>query len=131
MPHTVNRTAFLSAKKSGQPLLSAYGQLVATELALKDHACWKNGHDVPKMLDELSDPGLNSLSLQLRALLAAIPCTDISGNAATVRPNIYPDLRYARHASDHAGGTTDVHLQNLIVTVEDIIVQLRAKGVAI
>ena len=83
------------------------------------------------MLDNFSDPGLTALSAQLRVNLAAIPCTDISGNAATVKPSKYPDLRYARHVSDHAGGTTDVHLQNLVVTVEDIIVQLRAKGVAI
>jgi len=132
MSHTMNRSAFLSAKQSGQPLLAAYGQLVAAELALKDHAAaWPKGHDVPKMLDELDDPGLTALGAQLRARLSAIPCTDISGNAATVRPNNYPELRYAQHANDHAVGTTDAHLLILVRIVEDIIIQLRAKGVAI
>ncbi len=132
MPHAMNRAAFLAARNSDQPLLSAYGQLVATELALKDNSSiWRRGHDVPSMLDDLGDSGITALSMQLRVNLSAIPCTDLSGNAASVSPDKYPNLRYARHVNDHAGGTTDVDLQDLVYTVEDIIVQLRAKGVAI
>ena len=81
MSHTMNRTAFLSAKHSEHPLLSAYGQLVATELALKDNAVsWPRGHDIPKMLADLADSGLTALSIQLQIALTAIPCTDQSGN---------------------------------------------------
>lgn len=133
MPHATNRIAFLSARQSDHPLLAAYGQLVATELALKDYSAgWpKERHDVPKLLDDLGDPGLTSLSVQLRAELSAIPCTDLSGNAAMIRSNKYPDLRYTRHANDHQGGTTDENLRNLVNVVDEIITQLRAKGVAI
>lgn len=132
MPHATNRIAFLSARQSDHPLLAAYGQLVATELALKDYSAgWPKGHDVPKLLDDLGDPGLMSLSIQLRAELSAIPCTDISGNAATIRPDKYPELRYTQHANDHQGGTTDENLLNLVNVVDEIITQLRAKGVAI
>lgn len=132
MPHAVNRSAFLAAKSSDQPLLSAYCQLVATELTLKDNsATWPKGHDVPKMLDDFSDPGLTALSAQLRTHLSAVPCTDISGNPSTVSASKYPELRYAHHVNDRAGGTTDTHLQNLVRTVEDIIMQLRIQGVAI
>jgi len=128
----MNRAAFLAARNSGQLLLSAYGQLVATELALKDNSSiWIRGHDVPKMLDDLGDSGITALSMQLRANLSAIPCTNLTGNEAPVSPDKYPNLRYTRHVNDHAAGTTDVYLQNLVSTVEDIIIQLRAKGVAI
>lgn len=132
MPHAFNRLAFLAAKASGQPLLSAYCQLVATELALKDHsASWPKGHDVPKMLEDFSDPGLTALSVQLRAHLSGIPCTDISGNSSVISSNKYPELRYAHHVNDRSGGITDAHLVNLVETVEDIIIQLRTKGVTI
>ena len=132
MPHAMNRSAFLAARNSGQPLLSAYGQLVATELALKDNATtWRRGHDVPQMLDDLSDPGLTALSALLRVQLSAIPCTDTTGNTAPVNPSNYPTLRYSHHVNDNAGGIPTSHLQNLVGTVEDIIVQLRVKGVAI
>lgn len=132
MPHAMNRRAFLSAKDSGQPLLAAYCQLVATELALKDHAAtWPGGHDVPGYLDDLNDAGLTALSSQLRMELANIPCTGRTGNVAMIRPVSYPELRYAQHVSDHVGGTTDAILQNLVKVVEDIIVQLRNKGVVV
>jgi len=132
MPHAVNRSAFLAAKSSGQPLLSAYCQLVATELALKDHgATWQRGHDVPQMIDNIADAGLTSLSAQLRLKLSSIPCTDQTGNTASVSPNNYPTIRYAHHINDRTGGTTNNHLQSLVDIVEEIIVQLRAKGVAI
>lgn len=133
MAHMMNRKAFLSAKDSSHPLLSAYGQLVATELALKDHSAraWPKGHDVPKLLDDFADPGLTALGAQLRAELLAIPCTDISGNKAPVRPDKYPELRYTQHAEDHLGGATEANLLNLVKIVEDIIIQLRTKGVTI
>ena len=132
MPHAFNRATFLAAKTSGQPLLSAYCQLVATELALKDHgSTWQRGHDVPKMIDDFDDPGLTALSAQLRLHLSGIPCTDTSGNTAPVSPSNYPTLRYAHHVSDRTGGTTDTHLQILVGIVEDIIVKLRFKGVTI
>jgi hypothetical protein len=128
----MNRKAFLAAKNSDQPLLAAYGQLVATELALKDHAAeWPKGHDLPKLLDDFGDPGLTALGAQLRVALAAVPCTANSGNAASVRPDKYPELRYALHANDHAGGITDANLLELVTVAEDIIEQLRNKGVAI
>jgi hypothetical protein len=132
MSHAVNRNAFLSAAGCGHPLLSAYGLLVATELGLKDHAAiWQGGHNVPKMLDAHNDPGLTALGAQLRTELAAIPCTDLRGNPAPVAVNRYPDLRYTRHAEDFVGGTTDPDLQKLVQTVQDIILQLRAKGVPV
>lgn len=132
MPHAMNRAAFLSARQSGQPLLAAYGQLVATEIALKDHAAvWPSGHDVAGMLDNLNDPGLTALGAQLRAELIAVLCTDRSGNSSPVCPANYPGLRYALHENDHAGGTTDVRLSSLVNILDDIIVQLRAKGVTI
>lgn len=132
MPHAVNRSAFLAVVGCGQPLLSAYGLLVATELGLKDHAAtWQGGHNVPKMLDAYNDPGLTALGAQLRADLTAIPCTDLKGNQAPAAVNRYPDLRYARHADDFAGGATDADFQKLVQTVQDILVQLRAKGVAV
>jgi hypothetical protein len=134
MAHRINRKAFLSAKHSSHPLLSAYGQLVATELALKDHATeWPRGkrHDIPALLDDLCDPGLTALGAQLGLELAAILCTKTSGNSAPIQPSNYPELRYARHDSDYNGGTTNMHLLNLVKVIEDIIVQLRAKGVAI
>jgi hypothetical protein len=115
MSHKMNRTAFLAAKNSGQPLLAAYGQLVAAEIGLKDHAVtWLAGHD-------LHNFGLNSLPfhaqivqaiLQRFALILTLNCVILGTN-------------------DHAGGTTDAHLLTLVRTVEDIIVQLRAKGVAL
>jgi len=132
MPHVVNRSAFLAARGCGHVLLTAYGLLVATELGLKDHSgAWGKSHDVPQMLDDIGDPGLTALGTALRTALAAIPCTDIRGNPASVPGHKYPHLRYARHANDHAGGTTDAHLRSLVQTVDDIIVQLRAKGVAV
>lgn len=132
MAHITNRRAFLAAKESGQPLLAAYGQLVAAELALKDHAAaWPKGHDLPKLLDDFGDPGLTALGAQLRVGLSAVPCTANSGNAATVRPDKYPELRYVHHENDYAGGVTDISLLNLVKVVEDIIVQLRIKGVTI
>jgi hypothetical protein len=106
--------------------------LVATELALKDHSgVWRKKHDIPQMLDDLGDPGLTALGTLLRTSLGAIPCTNLDGKAASVPAHKYPHLRYVRHASDHAGGTTDAHVQNLVQTVGDIITQLRAKGVAV
>lgn len=132
MPHVVNRSAFLAARGCGHVLLSAYGLLVATELGLKDHSgAWGKRHDVPQMLDDLGDPGLTALGAALRTVLTAIPCTDILGNLAHVPGNKYPHIRYARHKNDHVGGTTDAHLHVLVQTVDDIIVQLRAKGVAV
>ncbi len=132
MPHTMNRKAFLSAKNSGEPLMAAYGQLVATELALKDHSTiWPKGHDVIKLLDDLNDPGLTSLGALLRTELSAVPCTTTSGKPAMVRPEKYPELRYTQHQNDHTGGTSDAHLLKLVQVVEEIITQLRAKGVAI
>lgn len=132
MPHAANRTAFLAAAGCGHPLLSAYGLLVATELSLKDHAAtWQGGHNVPGMLDAYNDPGLTALGAQLRTELAAIPCTDLKGNQAPAAVHRYPDLRYTRHASDFAGGTADADLQKLVQTVQDIIVQLRARGIAV
>jgi len=83
------------------------------------------------MLDDLSDPGLTALSAQLRVQLSGVPCTDQSGNASPVSPNNYPTLLYSHHVNDNTEGITDAHLQNLVSTVEDIIVQLRAKGIAI
>jgi hypothetical protein len=132
MHHTVNRNAFLAARNCGHLLLSAYGLLVATELALKDHAPrWKKGHNVPGFLDEFSDPGLTALGVNLRDALSAIRCTGLDGAEMPIRDNMYPELRYARHSNDFAGGLTDTHLQSLVQMVEDIIRQLRAKGVAI
>jgi hypothetical protein len=106
--------------------------LVATELTLKDRSgAWGRKHDVPQMLDDLGDPGLTALGMQLRTGLSSVPCTDLSGNQAMVRPQAFPDLRYARHENDYAGGTTNANLQNLVQTVDDIIVQLQARGIAI
>jgi hypothetical protein len=132
MPHAVNRNAFLAAKGCGHLLLSAYGLLVAAELALKDHyRVWNKKHDIPQMLDDLADPGLTALGAALRTSLGAIPCTHVDGNQASIPGNNYPHLRYTRHASDFASGTTDEHLQELVQTVDDIIVRLRTKGVAV
>ena len=132
MSHAVNRTAFLTAKGCGHQLLSAYGLLVATEIALKDHSgCWRKKHDVPQMLDDLLDTGLTALGVTLRTSLSAIPCTDITGGQASVPGNNYPYMRYALHENDFAGGVTDAHLGAIIQTEEDIIAQLRAKGVAV
>jgi hypothetical protein len=132
MPHAMNRKAFLSAKNSGEPLMAAYGQLVATELALKDHSTvWPKGHDVVNLLDDLNDPGLTSLGALLRTELSVVPCTTIAGGAAMVRPEKYPDLRYTQHQNDHTGGTTDAHLLRIVQIVEEIIIQLRNRGVAI
>lgn len=132
MSHVVNRTAFLAAKGCGHHLLSAYGLLVATEIALKDSAgVWQKGHDIPQMLDDLAEPGLTALGARLRTSLTAIPCTERNGGTATVPADKYPHIRYAHHVNDHAGGVTDAHLEALIQTAEDIIAQLGAKGVAV
>jgi hypothetical protein len=132
MAHIVNRNAFLAVRSCGEPLLIAYGLLVATELALKDNSgAWGKRHDIPQMLDELRDPGLTALGAQLRAGLSSIPCTDVSGNSSVVRSKAYPDLRYARCISDHAGGATNPHIENIIRTVDDIIIQLRGKGIGV
>jgi hypothetical protein len=131
MPHVVNRNAFLAAKGCGHPLLSAYGLLVATELALKEDASAWAGHDLPGMLSRRGDPGLTALGESLRLALVAVPCTDRQGNNSPVPGSSYPYLRYARHANDFTGGATDAHLQVLIQTADDIIAQLRAKGVAV
>ena len=94
MPHAVNRNAFLAAKGCGHLLLSAYGLLVAAELALKDHyRVWNKKHDIPQMLDDLADPGLTALGAALRTSLGAIPCTHVDGNQASIPGNNYPHLR--------------------------------------
>ena len=130
MPHTVNRKAFLAASICGHPLLTAYGMLVATELALKDKSGhWKKKHDIPQMLADLGDPGITGLVSQLRADLSSIPCTNLDGLPDMTRPQVYPDLRYARCANDHTGGTTDTDIQKVVKTVSDIIIQLRKKGI--
>jgi hypothetical protein len=132
MAHKVNRNAFLAAKGCGHALLSAYGQLIATELALKDQTgIWGKGHDIAQMLDDMNDPGLTALGTQLRTRLSAIPCTTKQGKSAIIRQHMYPELRYARHINDHVGGTTDAHLDSLVQVVEDIIVQLHGKGISI
>jgi len=134
MSHSINRIAFLSAQHCGHPLLSVYGQLVATELALKDYAgAWsqRKGHDIPAMLDDWDDPGLTALSAQLREELSVIPCTNNLGNAAVIAPAKYPELRYARLVGDYENGVADEQLVQLATVVGDIILQLRNKGVAI
>jgi hypothetical protein len=132
MAHRVNRRAFLAVRGTGEPLLAIYGLLVAAELALKDHSgAWEKKHDVPQMLDDLADPGLTALGATLRILLASVPCTSSDGNPATVPANSYPHLRYARHADDYAGGVSNIHLNNLTTIAEDLLGQLRAKGVAV
>ena len=105
---------------------------MATELALKDHITpWKKGHDIPQLLNYFNDPGLTSLGIQLHNELSAVKCTDLAGNTATVRPEKYPELRYVRHVSDFQGGSSDAQLQSLIRTADDIITQLRSRGVAV
>lgn len=132
MPHTVNRNAFLAARGCGHPLLAAYGLLVATELALKDKdRVWNMRHNVPQMLVGYNDPGLTALGTALSVALNAIPCTNLDESQGTIPASNYPYLRYACHASDYTGGTTDTHLQSLVQTVEDIILQLRANGVEV
>ncbi len=134
MSHSMNRKAFLSAQHCGHPLLSVYGQLVATELALKDHADqWPRGkgHDIPALLNDLEDPGLTALGAQLREELRVIPCTNNSGNAAIIAPAKYPELRYARLVGDYENGVADEQLVKLATVVGDIILQLRNKGVAL
>lgn len=132
MPHVANRNAFLAARNCGHPLLCAYGLLVATELALKDQSGqWKKKHDIPQMLTDLGDPGLTGLVSQLRADLSSIPCTNIEGLPDTARPQVYPDLRYARCANDHPGGATDADFRKLVEVVNDIIIQLGKKGVPV
>ncbi len=134
MSHSMNRKAFLSAQHCGHPLLSVYGQLVATELALKDYAgAWsqRKGHDIPAMLDDWGDPGLTALGAQLREELRVIPCTNNSGNAAVIAPAKYPELRYARLVGDYENGAAEEQLLKLATVVGDIILQLRNKGVAL
>ena len=132
MPHAINRKAFLSINNPDEPLVTAYCQLVATELALKDHAAqWPSGHDLLQLLNNLNDPGLVSLGASLRTELSAVPCTTIKGDTAMVRPDRYPELRYTQHQNDYTGGATDEQLRNIVQIVEDVIKQLRYSGVTI
>ena len=133
MPHAHNRAAFLSVKGCGHTLLEIYGQLVAVELALKDHSAqWLCGHDVPRMLTELNDAGLTAVAVELGTELQAQHCTGIDGLCSQARSNKYTDLRYLRHESDFGTGhSTDAGLQKLLDAVQQVIKQLPQAGVSI
>jgi len=133
----MNITSFLSANISIYPLLSAYGQLAALELALKDYFNvqknqWQGGHDVPQLLADLLDSGTISLSTQLRTKISSIPCTDNKGNHSQIRPDKYPDLRYVRHKNDFfTHGVSDKELEGLVLLIKQIISAVRNLGVKI
>lgn len=131
MPHTTNRQAFLAAAQYAPPLASAYCSLVAIELCLKDsHRSWPSiRHDVPQMLADLGDAGLVALASQLRNDLCGLTCTTRTGTPANIRPDAYPELRYAHAATDFPDGAAEAAFEVLQSTVADIIVALGKTGV--
>src|ERR1051326_8003550 len=129
MPHAYNKKAFAAGRSSGQSLLALYCSLVVLEIALKDHSYppWQGGH---RVVDMVSAAGEAALSVQLSGRLSALLCTAVDGTPAPVDANKYPDLRYLRHMTDFAGGSTDLQVQDALAIVSDVEQALRAKGVA-
>jgi len=113
------------------PLLGLYCSLVDLELALKNHfwgGGWRRGHRVIEWVAELGEA---ALSVHMENCIAALQCTALTGAAAAVAGNSYPDLRYLRHADDFAGTSTDQQLQAALQAVDDVKNALRAQGVAV
>lgn len=136
MQHTVNRAAFLKLD-TNSPILRLYCRLVALELLLKDHAraasgSWLAGHDVVSMAREVAvDVGLHQQATIVDRWLSALWCTGRDGTAKLVTSQSYPDIRYLRHRSDFtASSSADVDLNNALLALDDLIRELRLRGVA-
>ena len=130
MPHSYNRAAFDVGRAAGNALLTLYCSLVSIEIALKDRSNpWKRGHMLAQWLTSEGDAGLTSLTQQLVTGLAAMRCTDPTGNSSAIRLDAFPDLRYLRYAADFPGESTDAQLQACLALVRDIETVLRGKGI--
>jgi hypothetical protein len=118
MPHSYSRQAFYSvATTAALPdAVRLYANLVTIELMLKDTIAagqpgqpgqWQAGHDLHLLLVAY-DPALAALGTNLKSAIAALYCTDKTGNAAPVSGSNYPHMRYLRHSSDSAPPHTTV-----------------------
>jgi len=138
MSHSYNRKAFKLAfllNGNGSILLSIYSKLVCIELALKDDQQIKTqkwpatSHNISGLLNNLN---LNSEGIKFNNALKKIKCTDIKGkNLESIKETNYPALRYMNHDSDISGGSTDLDLTELNIIIDDIILQMKSKGVVI
>ncbi|MDX1959649.1 MAG: hypothetical protein SFU98_13825 [Leptospiraceae bacterium] len=138
MGHLYNIKAFKLAftlNGQGSLLLSIYSKLVCIELALKDNqqqntTIWPAlSHNVSGLLNNIA---LNSLGIRFNNALKKIKCTDRNGNnLQSINERNYPALRYMNHDSDISGGSSDSDLTELDIIVDDIIIQMRNKGVFI
>lgn len=131
VPHTRNRRAFASLDPNAV-FLRLYGRCVALELALKDADPSFRGHDLLTMANRFAgDPSVNALVSHAHQDLARISCTGADGGAASVRPHLYPDLRYTRHESDFPGsGTDDATLAQALRTVTALEAELGRCGLS-
>lgn len=128
--HLTNRRAFATLDGT-DPGLKVYCSLVALELALKDRdvAHLRLGHKVCQMIrNAFATAKVGVLVSQLEAHLKALPCSDKQGQAATVRPEQYPDLRYVRRDGDFSGGVGSQVLEGIKKVLDDLIAELKKEG---
>lgn len=106
------------------PFIRAYCGLMVIELAVKDVLnCHGLKHDVQRMLQRLAQnhphakkakPALNSLNSKLSNMLSSLPCQTVANGIGTVRPSVFPDLRYVRHETDWpTNSCSEKDLENL------------------
>lgn len=130
-----NITAFrATASLSGiHDLTKAYCSCVHVEIALKKALPkGKWGHDIGGMLERVSGhtpiltSRLPSLAAQYRNAIKRLWCQSKGGDPEVASPNMYPSIRYLRHASDWPSNfSTDSDLQMLMSTLQMILLFLK------
>lgn len=126
--HAYNRRVFFELERAS-PLLSLYTRLIALELYVKERLPrWAGGHDICSLLQDGSySTAISDFAVQLSQAVGSLRCTDRTGNAATVGDQ-YPNLRYLRHDSEHASGSSDEVLRAALDLIDDIADELRNSG---
>lgn len=126
--HRLNRRVFYGLD-SNSPLLLLYTRLIALELYAKGRLpAWASGHDVCILLQDGSySATIATLATNLSSALAPLACTDRNGSASVVGA-VYPNLRYLRHVTEFAGGSSDHDLQAALDVLDDIVDELQQSG---
>lgn len=124
-PRRTNRRAFGKVDPTS-PLLQLYCKLVAVELALKDvhgrGACSPGGHNFIGAIQNPSHAYPTVVQVALTPLITALQ--GLRKEGAALVPSKYPEMRYLDHATDQAGGTTDVQLRDALRLTNDLIKEL-------
>jgi hypothetical protein len=135
MPHSTNRTAFLSCSAS-DPLLRLYTLLIALELTLKDHiGLFSDGHDLDALVQRMVPPPAGDLQAALGTFersLGKLRCTSKGGGGVLVNSKVYPGIRYLRFVKDgFTDGSPDADVEQTLADANQLMVELRRVGVSL